>query len=183
MKPEDPSVEMFYRRFTKLVIYSDIKPGDKQVFENMKNTRKAFKQEHKGHDDELHLYIDDDTVEKFLVRRDDNDPTPGRFFNKTAYWVFTFLALSLPYRWYLYCSMGHIKFKVKRRVFGQGTRQAENIVNQDEPNQLQQLQPKYELRSQNMLSEYNEREPRPHYGQPQPSQYYWTVSESKTTPV
>ena len=140
---------------------------------------------HKGHDDEVRLSVNDSIVDKYLVRRDDNDSIPSKFLNQSNYWISMALGLSLPYRWYLYCTMGHIKVKIRRKVFGQGAQQDRNPLGHLEdfglntPHQPSKSQP-----TLYSASEYSEMKQNPYHASQQPLSYhgYHHPSESQPAP-
>ena len=46
-----------------------------------------------------------------------NNKVVSRICTRTIYWIFTLLGLSLPYRWFVFFTVGHVDFRIKKRVF------------------------------------------------------------------
>ena len=94
---------------------------------------------HKGHDDERRLSMKTGSESRYLVQNDGIEPMPA-MFSRRRYWTFACLGLSLPYRWYLYCRVGHLKYKITRKVYSRSA----NISNEPvdfEPEVLRPTQP------------------------------------------
>ena len=112
---EIPSEQMFQRKVTKLVVCISSHPGDKEVQKEMILDRERFRESHKGHDKDLKLTTQNRIVDTYLVSDDQS-----AVFSFTLLFVIMsmlFCFFLLPYRWYLFCTMGHIKYKINKRVY------------------------------------------------------------------
>ena len=110
----EPSLNLFSKRYTKLNVQVTVRPGDTETQEEMMENRRQLKQQHRGHDTRRSLQIVNRKAESFLVS--DNDTTPW-IFHPFFYWCFALLGLSVPYRWCLYYTVGHIRFQIQKTVF------------------------------------------------------------------
>lgn len=72
-----------------------------------------FKEKHMDHDMYLNGKINNHSTKRYLV----GDGNACRFSTK-LYWIFALLGLALPYRWLILCSVGHVKYKIKKKVMG-----------------------------------------------------------------
>ena len=110
----EPSSDLFKKCFTKLNIQMVVRPGDIETQQEMIENKRRLKEQHKGHDSERNLQtVNRKTMSLFVS---DKSTTPW-MFHPVFYWGFTLLGLSLPYRWWLYCSVGHIRFHIEKRIF------------------------------------------------------------------
>lgn len=107
----DISEDIFRRKLTKLDLEVSVKPKDKLVKEEMKESQKAFMNEHKGHDKMLKVKTKNLSQKKYLVMENENDR-----FKKTRFWVAAAVGMSLPYRWFLLFKIGHVKCSISKRV-------------------------------------------------------------------
>ena len=110
----EPSSDLFKKRYTKLNIEVVVRPGDIETQQEMIQNRRQVKEQHRGHDSRHNFQTVNRKTMRLFVS--DNDTTPW-IFHPVIYWCFALLGLSLPYRWYLYCSVGHIRFHIQKRVF------------------------------------------------------------------
>ena len=109
----EPSLELFKKHFTKLTIQVVVRPGDIETQQEMIENRRQVKEQHRGHDTRRKFQtVNRKTMSLFVS---DNSTTPW-MFHLVCYGCFALLGLSLPYRWYLYCSVGHIRFHIEKRV-------------------------------------------------------------------
>ena len=111
---EPPSLELFRKRYTKLHISVTSHPGDSETQRELIAARRTFKEQHRGHDSTRRLTTKNRTFEKLFVS--DNGMTPW-IFHPFFYWIFALLGLSLPYRWGIYCTIGHVRYRIEKTVF------------------------------------------------------------------
>ena len=117
-----PGKYLFKRRWTKLTIDVSTKPGDEATHENLKkfvqnlqaqNSRdRSTKKTRKGKLRECHFVTDEHRI--------------PRRFHALAHCFFAIFGLSLPYSWFLYFSIGHVNYRIEKKVFS---------LNEDETSQ------------------------------------------------
>ena len=108
-----PTEHIFKRTYTKLNIQLSVHPGDRETQAEILRQRQMILHGHSGHNPSQ-LKIKNHTSFSYLVG--DNNAIP--FLCKPVfYYTFAILGLSLPYRWCVYLSVGHVKFNIKKRVF------------------------------------------------------------------
>ena len=108
-----PTEDIFKSTYTKLNIQLSVHPGDQQTLEEILRQRQLILHGHSGHNPSQ-LKIKNHTSFSYLVG--DSNTIP--FLCKPVfYYTFAILGLSLPYRWCVYLSVGHVKFNIKKRVF------------------------------------------------------------------
>ena len=108
-----PTEDIFKRTYTKLNIQVSVHPGDRQTQEKILRQRQLILHGYLGHNPSQ-LKIKNHTSFSYLVG--DSNIIP--FLCKPVlYYTFAILGLSLPYRWCVYLSVGHVKFNIKKRVF------------------------------------------------------------------
>ena len=108
-----PSEHLFTRRWTKLTIDISTKCGDEATHENLKQF-------------ELNLQAqnpNDKTAKKAhrskqscILVTNDTQKLPLRF-HAAIQCVFAIIGLNLPYSWFLYFSIGHVNYKIDKKVF------------------------------------------------------------------
>ena len=108
-----PAKYLFKRRWTKLTIDVSTKPGDEETHENLKqfvqtlqaqNSRdRSTKKTRKGKRRECHFVTDEHRI--------------PRRFHFLAHFFFTIFGLSLPYSWFLYFSIGHVNYRIDKKLF------------------------------------------------------------------
>ena len=103
---------MFKKIYTKLSIDIAVNPGDDYTQNEIMQNRKEIKRTHKGHI--VKLKTDNHKSVSYLVADTNTVPT---VFHPIYYYVFSLLGLSLPYRWYMYFNVGHVKVKVMKLVY------------------------------------------------------------------
>ena len=121
VEPAFPSNETFQHQFTKVTVLEEIKPGDLFEMDKLERSKQQLKQKHKGHEDKIRLSMATSSELRYLVKRSNDHPIPDRFLSSSWYWICAFSGLSLPYRWYYYCGVGHMKLKVSRKVYSQNS--------------------------------------------------------------
>ena len=159
--PEFPSDDIFQRNFTKVTVVDEIRPGDVFEMDKLERSKEQFKQEHKGHGDKLRLSMTTGSETRYLVRKNINHPVPERFRSSSWYWICTFLGLSLPYRWYYYCGVGHLKFKVSRKVYSQNGEFIQEAIRDNHTGGETSIapieqDPKTSVQTDSSLSDYND---------------------------
>ena len=126
---EIPSEKMFQRKVTKLVICTSSRPGDKDVQKEMILDRERFSEEHKGHDEQLFLTTENRFVETYFVSDDQSAVFCITLFSCLISVILC--CFLLPYKWFLFCTMGRIKYKIDKRVYSvqePGTIQISQLV-------------------------------------------------------
>ena len=122
-----PSEYLFKRRWTKLTIDISTKPGDEVTHEKLKqfvrnlqaqnykdrSPKKSRKGKHK---------------EFLLVTNEHKIP---RRFHFLVHFVFTILGLSLPYSWFLYFSIGHVNYRIEKKLFTSNEDETSEITEVD----------------------------------------------------
>ena len=161
VEPEFPSDDIFLCNFTKVTVVDEIRPGDVFEMDKLERSKQQLKQEHTGHEDKLRLSMITGSETRYLVKRSNNYPVPGRFLNSSWYWICTFLGLSLPYRWYYYCGVGHMKFKVSRKVYSQNGQFFQestqyNHTSSETSTAPMEQDPEIALQNDSSLSEYDD---------------------------
>ena len=111
---EAPSERMFKEKFTKLKIQVTINPGDRFTQDEMIRNREQFLELHSGHEAQQTVKTHNHTVLTYFVG---DNKVVSRIFTRTIYWIFALLGLSLPYRWFVFFTVGHVDFRIKKRVF------------------------------------------------------------------
>ena len=114
---EIPSEQMFQRKVTKLIICTSSHPGDKEVQKDMILDRERFCESHKGHDEDLQLTTKNRSVEIYFVSDDHSAVFSFTWFSIIKIIIMMFCCLLLPYRLYLFCTMGHMKYRINKRVY------------------------------------------------------------------
>ena len=109
-----PSQDIFKRTYTKLNIEVSVHPGDRQTQEEILRQRQIIL---RGHSDQK-LKINNRTSFSYVVGDSNIIPT---LCKPVFYYTFALLGLSLPYRWCVYLNVGHVKFKINKRVFEEQT--------------------------------------------------------------
>ena len=110
---EIPSEQMFTYNMTKLLIRESTHPGDDQeVQREMILDRERLRDSHKDHG-LLKFTTNTCFAETYYVSN--QSVLPSRFRLKW-FWIFTFLALSIPYKCNLFCNMGYMEYNINRRI-------------------------------------------------------------------
>ena len=117
----------------------EIKPGDLFEMNKLERSKELLRMKHKGHDNERNVTMKTGSENRYLVQNDGIEPMPA-MFSGGGYWIYACLGLCLPYRWYLYCSIGHLKYKITRKVYSQGASISNEPVD-FQPEVLQPTQP------------------------------------------
>ena len=118
----------------------EIKPGDLFEMNKLERSKELLRMKHKGHDDERNLRVKTGSENRYLVQNDGIEPMPA-MFSCGRYWIFACLGLCLPYRWYLYCKIGHLKYKITRNVYYTESANISNEPADFEPEVMQPTQP------------------------------------------
>ena len=119
-----PSVDIFKRTYTKLNIQVSVHPGDRQTQEEILRQRRMILEEYSDHS----LRINNRKSFDYVVGDSNIIPT---LCKPAFYYTFALLGLSLPYRWCVYLNVGHVKFKINKRVFEEQAIPPESTVSQE----------------------------------------------------
>ena len=115
---------MFTRKLTHLTIMTTVRPADAETQCNINRQREEFAERHRNHNNRPKLYTVNYFEDNYLV----SDDALPRLFQPSVYRIFTFLGLSMPYRWVLFFSIGHKRYSIKKYVKEQDTRsQIQNV--------------------------------------------------------
>ena len=110
---EEPSENMFKKKFTKLSIKITVHPGDQHTQDEIISSRKRCLERHLRHgaykiQTQNHLEI------SYFVG---NTETIPFMFSPAIYWIFGWAGMSLLYRLFIYIYVGHVRYKIRKRVF------------------------------------------------------------------
>ena len=112
-----PTTKMFTRKFTHLTIMITIRSADAETQNDMNRQREEFLESHRGHDQAIRFQTINYFEENLLVT---NEPYLPRLFQPWLYRIFAIVGLSIPYRFLIFLSIGHIRYKIKKYVKNQG---------------------------------------------------------------
>ena len=116
---ETPSHTLFTSNLTHLYITTSLYPVNREMYSEILSHRDEFKSTHMGHDKLLDINTvrcKGDESESYLVSNE-MDLLPFRLHSLTQ-WTFAVVGLSLPYRLLLHLSMGHVRYRIKKRIQG-----------------------------------------------------------------
>ena len=106
---------MFKRQFTKLDIEITVKPGDEHTQNEIIYHRERFRSSQvRGGCTYRKLKTDNRMEFSYFVG---NTGTIPLILAPALYWLFALLGHSLFYRFFVYVYIGHVRYKVKKRVF------------------------------------------------------------------
>ena len=108
-----PSEHLFKSRWTKLTIDVSTKPGDEATHENLKQFVQTLQAQNpkdrtakKAHKRKQSCILVTNDIQKLPLR-----------FHAIFQHMFAIIGLSLPYSWFLLCSIGHVNYKIDKKVF------------------------------------------------------------------
>ena len=108
-----PTTKMFTRKLTHLTIMTTVRPADAITQTDMNRQREQFLNRHMGHDKAQRFHTTNYFEENYLVSNSDNTFLP-KLFRPYLFRIFAFLGLSMPYRWVLFLSIGHVRYKIEK---------------------------------------------------------------------
>ena len=108
-----PTTKMFTRKLTHLTILTTVRPADAETQSDMNRQREQFLNRHIGHDKAQRYHTKNYFEENYLVSNNDYTFLP-KIFRPSLYRIFAFLGFSMPYRWILFFSIGHVRYKIEK---------------------------------------------------------------------
>ena len=111
-----PTAKMFTRKLTHLTIMTTVRSADAETQSDMNRQREEFLESHWGDDQAIRFQTTNYFEVNHLVT---DDPHLPRLFQPCLYRTFAVLGLSMPYRFILFLSIGHIRYKIKKYVKSQ----------------------------------------------------------------
>ena len=111
---EEPSQNMFNRKFTKLTIHTSVHPADENTQNEIISGRESFRNGHVRHGDSYQIRTENQTSKTYFVG---NSGTIPWIFKGAIYWLFALLGLSIVHRLFIYIYIGHMRYEVQKCVF------------------------------------------------------------------
>ena len=109
--PQEPlTTKMFTRKITHLTIMTTVRPADSEIQCDMNRQREQFVEKHRNHNERPKFLTINYFEDNYLV----SDDTLPRLLHSSIYRILTFLGLSMPYRWILFFSIGHKRYRIKK---------------------------------------------------------------------
>ena len=109
--PQEPlATKMFTRKITHLTIITTVRPADSEIQSDKNRQREKFVERHRDHNERPKFYTISYFEDNYLV----SDGTLPRLLHSSKYRILTFLGFSMPYRWILFFSIGHKRYRIKK---------------------------------------------------------------------
>ena len=104
------SEKIFKRKLTRLNVTITVTPGDTEILEEVSRKRDEFL--------DMHDYIEMEILTQRTMNcivGDNTEDLPFRY-NPKLFFVISILGLAMPYSWLLYLSVGHVNYRVVKKV-------------------------------------------------------------------
>ena len=108
------TARLFQRKFTHLIVDLSVIPNTDQVRDEVRTYFLHLQESHNKHDEELRIKAKYKFKEIYLVANK-TKKTP-MIIKPTLYWIFTFLGLSLPFRWFRSILFQSVNYKIQKYV-------------------------------------------------------------------
>ena len=108
------TARLFQRKFTHLIVDLSVIPNTEQVRDEIRKYFVYLQESHNKHDEELRIKAKYKFKEIYLVANNiKNTPV---IMEPTLYWIFTFVGLSLPFRWFRSILFQTVNYKIQKYV-------------------------------------------------------------------
>ena len=122
---QQPSANIFSKKFTKLILRTSVRPGDENTQNEIISARESFRNGHALHGDFDTVRTENRRSKTYFVG---NSGTIPWVFTKAIYWIIALLGLSIVHRLFIYIYIGHVSYKVKKCVFTPESTQSHDPV-------------------------------------------------------
>ena len=108
------TARLFRRKYTHLIMDLSVVPNTDQVKDEVRKHFLHLQESHNRHDEELKIKAKYKFKEIHLVAN--NTKKIPMILKPTLYWIFTFVGLSLPFRWFRSILFHTVHYKIQKYV-------------------------------------------------------------------
>ena len=108
------TARLFRRTYTHLIMDLSVIPNTDQVKDEVRKHFLHLQESHNRHDEELKIKAKYKFKEVYLVAN--NTKKTPMVLKPTLYWIFTFVGLSIPFRWFRSILFHTVHYKIQKYV-------------------------------------------------------------------
>ena len=111
---DEPKKSLFKKKYTFLTVRCSLKNTHLVLGEEITKQVEQFNKDHASHSTPLKVQSQHHFEEGYVVTN--GEKSLSSIMGRRLYWIFTFLGISLIYRLFLVINIGHIEYKIEKKM-------------------------------------------------------------------